>query len=317
MGIFDLFSSGPGTTAANKAYRATTGGLTSGFSSASGYLTNAQKQAAQAFSQGQGQAVNALTDQQRQAIAAAQSGQSQAIGAAQQGVTPWQQLFAQYQPGAETYWGALGIGSPEQIDAARARFTASPGYQYQLDQGLESTDRRAAARGNITGATPDELAYAENLANQDYGNWLTRLGVAIPGQQTAAGGIERGSSRVANLFSHGGDEVADLYSNLGSNLSNVYQNTAGRFGDLYGKTGTALADLIYKTKTGIGQAGAQKAQDIFGAKTGAAQNSLNALFALGNMALGGYGMMPSTSTPTSTAGAYDTSSNPYNLPWLS
>jgi hypothetical protein len=163
------------------------------------------------------------------------TGVTQAVGAENQALAPWQTIFNQAQPAAQTYWGALGVGTPEQVSAARGAFTASPGYDYTLNQGLEAVDRRAGARGNLTGAGKDEMAYAENLANQDWNSWLTNLSRGL-GQQTSAA---QGQAGVQG-------NIADIYSGQGKDL----------------------ASLAYGTRTGIGQA---KAGGIAGAA--AAQNS--------------------------------------------
>ena len=70
-----------------------------------------------------------------------------------------------------------------------AGFQASPGYQFALDQGNASINALAGAKGGLmSGATLQALQNnGINMANQEYGNWLTRLsGVAGSGQNAAA-----------------------------------------------------------------------------------------------------------------------------------
>lgn len=103
-----------------------------------------------------------------------------------------------YQPYANTFgnassmWGnALGLNGQQGTQAAQSAYSTSPGYQFQLDQGLQALERRAAAQGQLGSGntTTDTLNYAQGLANQDYNNWVDRLqsannlGVVTAGQQ--------------------------------------------------------------------------------------------------------------------------------------
>lgn len=96
---------------------------------------------------------------------------------------------------AGLYDNAIGLNGAEGNAAATAAFQSSPGYQFQLDQGLQALDRSAAARGMFQsgGTGIDEMTYAQGLANQDYGNWLDRLngvaGLQVTGAQGQAGAL--------------------------------------------------------------------------------------------------------------------------------
>jgi hypothetical protein len=109
-----------------------------------------------------------------------------------------------YAPLSQKYGGATnlgldarGVNGPEGNARAVGAFQAGPGYQYSVDQALDQT-RRAAARdgslsgGNTLAALSDR---AGNMANQEYGNWLSGLDkyispelAATTGQATAEAG---------------------------------------------------------------------------------------------------------------------------------
>ena len=73
------------------------------------------------------------------------------------------------------------LGSiPQEALAAttpQVGFQQSPGYQYQLDEGMKAIRRAAAARGLLGSGTRLKEAgrFATSLANQDYNNYLNRL----------------------------------------------------------------------------------------------------------------------------------------------
>src|SRR5262252_1385492 len=71
----------------------------------------------------------------------------------------------------------LGLNGQDAANAAMAKFQTSPGYQWQLQQGLRATDMGAAARGMLrSGATlKAEQAYGSGLADQEFGNYYNRL----------------------------------------------------------------------------------------------------------------------------------------------
>ena len=91
----------------------------------------------------------------------------------------------------------LGLNGPDAATAAMGRFTTSPGYQFQLEQGLRAVDAGAAAQGMLrSGATlKAEQEYGQGLANQDFTNYYNRLfqlsnlggNVAVGGATNAAG----------------------------------------------------------------------------------------------------------------------------------
>lgn len=78
---------------------------------------------------------------------------------------------------AGMYGNALGLGGPGGTAAAQAAFQTGPGYQFQLEQGLDAINRSANAAG--MGASGNMLreaqTFGQGLASQEYNNWLNNL----------------------------------------------------------------------------------------------------------------------------------------------
>lgn len=71
----------------------------------------------------------------------------------------------------------LGLQGADAQNEAYGQFRTDPGYQFALDQGIGAIDKSAAARGNLnSGATLKALQqYGQGMADQSYGNYLSRL----------------------------------------------------------------------------------------------------------------------------------------------
>jgi hypothetical protein len=141
------------------------------------------------------------------------------------GLKPYQTLFDQAQGGISAYGDATGANGSAGFDRATANFRADPGYQFQFDQGLQAIDRGAAAKGMVTSGNTlnAEQKYGTGLADQSYGNYVTRLQPYFDLGKSAAGGI------------------GTLDANLGNSLNSSYGNQG---------------NLAYDTQAGIGNANA-------------------------------------------------------------
>jgi hypothetical protein len=108
----------------------------------------------------------------------------------------------------------LGLNGQPAADTAMSSFQASPGYQYSVDQGLRAVDAGAAAKGMLrSGATlKAEQTLGSNLADQDFGNYITRLNSLSNFGITAAGGQASTDTSAAG-------QQASIYGNEGSNIS--------------------------------------------------------------------------------------------------
>lgn len=145
-----------------------------------------------------------------------------ALGNAINAYQPLSALGQKYGAGTDLYLNALGVNGAAGTQAARDAFTSSPGYQFQLDQGLDALNRTAAARGMLGGGnlSQDSIKYATGLASQDYNNWLGQLGGLVNPELAATGGAASGIAG-ANT------NLANLYNQDATNRVNVAGNQAG------------------------------------------------------------------------------------------
>jgi hypothetical protein len=126
----------------------------------------------------------------------------------------------------------LGLNGPDAANAAMAKFQTSPGYQWQLGQGLRAVDAGQAAKGMFrSGATlKAEQTYGQGLADQEFGNYYNRLmGISTLGEQAAAGNATTANTAGA-LAQGAGNTQASIFGNeaagLGKTVSGLFNNPA-------------------------------------------------------------------------------------------
>jgi hypothetical protein len=160
---------------------------------------------------------------------AIKSGQSAANAAIQQGVStatnqlsPWTTTGV---PANADEADLLGLNGQAAADAAMAKFQQSPGYAYQVQQGLRGVDAGAASQGILrSGATiKAEETLGSNLASQDFGNYWNRLQQLSSGGLSAAGGI-------AGAATGGASNIAQTDASAANAQSNIYGNVASSLG---------------------------------------------------------------------------------------
>jgi hypothetical protein len=146
----------------------------------------------------------------------------------------YQPLYDTAMRGYGAYGDALGINGADGSARARAAFANNPGYESQLQAGLDAIDRGAAARGTLSsgGTRAAELKYGNDLASQGWSNYLNALGGYGNQALGAAGGL-------------GG-----IYTGLGSGLDASYQGQG---------------QGAYKAAVGVGDAQAQAAMADYNA----------------------------------------------------
>lgn len=218
MGLFDLFSN----DTAEQAAQQRNAGLQQGYD---------------ALSQTYGQGRDALT-----------SGYGQASNL-------YGNLLSSNTAGANAYGDASGANGAAGYGRATANFQANPGYQFQMDQGLQALNRTHAAAGNLSSgnADADALKFGTGLANQSYQGYLAGLQPYLGGQQQATAG------------------AANVATGLGGNLNQSFQ----------GQGNAANANYT-------GQGASNAAATMNNYNVGA--NQLGALTSLGKAAGGLFGM---------------------------
>ena len=135
----------------------------------------------------------------------------------------------------------LGLTGPDAATAAMAKFQTSPGYQWQLGQGLRAVDAGAASQGMLrSGATlKAEQTFGSGLADQDFTNYYNRLfDLSKLGESAAAG------TGAADITTGTGIAQTDL--SAGSGLSSIYGNEAKGVGTTSNNYGN---QSIYAART--------------------------------------------------------------------
>lgn len=136
----------------------------------------------------------------------------------------YKNLMTSYAPGAQAYGDATGANGADGYARARTNFQTDPGYQFQLDQGLQALQRTRSASGDLASgrADTDTLRFATGLADQSYGSYVNRFLPYLTGQGSATAG------------------AAGVATGLGSGLNASYQGQGAAANANY--TGQGAAD---------------------------------------------------------------------------
>lgn len=113
--------------------------------------------------------------------------------------------------------------SPLLKPFTQADFQSSPGYNFQLQQGLDAVNNNAAAKGPTGNTLKDLMTYGEGLANQDWWNAYN----AYTGRQ----------NQTFNMLSG----VSGSGQSAAANLGGIGANTAGQIGNNVIGAGNASA----------------------------------------------------------------------------
>lgn len=137
--------------------------------------------------------------------------------------------LAPYEEQGRQAFGQLGdilnINGPEAAANALNRFQASPGYQWQLDQGLRAVDAGAAADSGARGGAvlKAEQTFGQGLANQDFNNYVNNLfKLSQFGQNSAL-------QESTNAGAVGGN-LSNIALGQGAAESSIYGNAAKGIG---------------------------------------------------------------------------------------
>lgn len=117
-------------------------------------------------------------------------------------------------------------------------YTASPGYQFRLDEGLRGVQNSAAAHGILqSGGTLKGIdKYAEGLAAQDFADQFNRyMAIASGGQQATTNGAIMGNQA--------GHSIADLLTQAGNAKASGYIGSANAIAQGIGGVSSALLGI--------------------------------------------------------------------------
>ena len=154
--------------------------------------------------------------------------------------------------GANQLGSILGLNGADAAAEAQKTFTQSPGYQFAFDQGSRAVDASAAAKGMLRSGAQikAQQQFGTGLANQEFGNYLTRLnslaGIGLQG---------------ASLGNQSTATFNNLLTGQSSNQQSTITSGAGQEASIYGNAGKALGDAAgglaknYLYDTALGGAG--------------------------------------------------------------
>lgn len=136
-------------------------------------------------------------------------------------------------------------------------FQATPGFQFALDQGNNSVNALAGARGGLnSGRTLQDLStFNMGMANQEYGNYLNRL-TGLAGSGQSAAGMQ------ANAATNAASGVSNALSGIGNAQS---AGTIGAANGIAGGINNQLALFQYQRgMAGNGGGGLNIGGGLFG-----------------------------------------------------
>lgn len=139
--------------------------------------------------------------------------------------------------GVDTGNGATKVPNDQLYD----EFRATPGYQFQMSEGLKAVDRGAAARGLLHSgaAVKGEQRFGAGLADSTYGQYVGALqslaGVGQTATQATSQAGQNAANNISNAYMAAGNARASSYANTGSAINGTLNNLASVYA--YGKGG--------------------------------------------------------------------------------
>jgi hypothetical protein len=165
--------------------------------------------------------------------------QRDALAQARSDVAPWTTAGEGALTGVQD---AAGLNGQPGYDAAMTAFHTSPGYRWQLDQGLRAIDAGAASKGilNSRDTLNREQTYGTGLADKEFTDYYNRLfDLSKLGEGAASGSAAAsqatGTGMAQTDLSLGSAE-ASAYGNAAKGIGNAVNNYANS--SLYANGGT-------------------------------------------------------------------------------
>ena len=150
--------------------------------------------------------------------------QRQGLAQSRADLEPWRTAGQGALPQLEN---AAGMNGQAGYDAALQQFHTSPGYQFQLDQGLRAVDAGAAASGMARSgaALKAEQTFGTGLADKEFTDYYNRLyNLSNLGESAASGSASQtaaASTGIAQTDLSQGSADASIYSNDAKGIGNA------------------------------------------------------------------------------------------------
>ncbi len=278
MSLFDIFTGASQKEAAansrtNLLNNQTTnaGLINTGLTDSSNYITDAGTKARSIYDTSYQSGVDATNGAYGDATNLANSGLTAANGYYDQGkaaYTPLSDLASKYGGATTMALNSLGVNGQAGTDAARSAFTAGPAYNWNLDQGINSINRRRAAGGMLDSGNADRDAqtYGAGLASNEYNTWMNNLlgftNPALSATGQAASGLGSLNASQAGLNNSNmltqaqyansrGGMLADLAKTYGSNVGGSYTNQGNTLAGLNTNATNSLVSNNNNATSGI------------------------------------------------------------------
>ncbi len=206
--------------------------------------------AAAAGSKAQQAASNSALAQQQAQFTYNQTLEQPYIGAGQVAQQSQNDLFQQYEPIVDNLQNQLlGLGDSQ---TAQAFLEQTPGYQFNLTQGLKATQNAAAARGlGVSGAAMKGAAsYATGLANSTYQQQYSNASNNLTQANNTFQGLFGDYGSQASL----GENAAVGAGNQGQAASNNTSNLLTSQGNAQAASSIAQGNAATSGATGISTA---------------------------------------------------------------
>jgi hypothetical protein len=214
-------------------------------------------------------------------IAGIQSGQAQAqgnIGAGTQALQtnyasalqPYTQNYSQAQQGVGQLANVLGLNGARGNQTAQQALQATPGYQFQQQQGQAAVNAGAAANGTL-GSGNQALALqqqGQGLASQNYNNYVNQLQPYLGASNAAAGGIAGVDTGLGNAVAGQDNTLANLNYSAATGIGNANANAALAPLTAGANVFNLLGSLGKIGTTGGGTIGGNLVNSIFGGSSG-------------------------------------------------
>ena len=114
-------------------------------------------------------------------------------------------------------------------------FSTSPDFQFNLGQGQDAINRSAAARGGLLSGAAVKAGetYATGLANQNFGDYVSRLSGVAGAGQAATNATQAAGTNMANQNSNAlisaGNARASAYGDIGQTVGNTANSLGSSF----------------------------------------------------------------------------------------
>ena len=130
--------------------------------------------------------------------------------------------------------GIVGGGWGGYQNQLLSGFRTDPGYQWALDQGLRAVNAQEGASGLYDAGARDKarIAYAEGLANQQYGAYANRFDSYVNRLYSLAGAGQNSATQTATSALNTGTNMSNIAASQGAADASIYGNAAKGLGTI-------------------------------------------------------------------------------------